>query len=148
LLNDPGGIRHVLHDRESNYSKLGTPDLLLLKPMLGDGLLTTVGPIWKQDRQWLQPVFARRRMEGTAGLIVQVVEEMLARWRTRPDPGPPVDMVREMSRMTLEIAARVFFSTDFASHSEAFGEAMDVLNESMAHARPDDSHIERQFEPA
>jgi steroid delta-isomerase-like uncharacterized protein len=148
LLNRPEAIRHVLHDRESNYSKLRTPDLLLLKPMLGDGLLTTVGPTWKQDRQWLQPVFTPRRMELAADLMVQVVDEMLERWRTRPDPEAPVDIVREMSRLTLEIAARALFSTDFASHSESFGEAMDVLNESMGHAQPDNPDVQQQFRAA
>jgi steroid delta-isomerase-like uncharacterized protein len=148
LLNRPEALRHVLHDRESNYSKLRTPDLLLLKPMLGDGLLTTVGPMWKQDRQWLQPVFTPRRMELAADLMVQVVDEMLERWRTRPDAEAPVDIVREMSRLTLEIAARALFSTDFASHSESFGEAMDVLNESMGHAQPDNPDVQQQFRAA
>ena len=123
LLNQPQAIRHVLHERAENYTKLDTPDLLLLKPMLGEGLLTTVGPIWKRDRQQLQPVFARLT-EGAAEPMVQVIEEMLARWRARPNSEAPLDIAQEMSRLTLEIAARVLLSTDFASQSEAFGNAM------------------------
>jgi predicted ester cyclase len=41
LLNHPRAIGHVMQDRKRIYSKLNTPDLLLLRPMLGDGLLTT-----------------------------------------------------------------------------------------------------------
>jgi steroid delta-isomerase-like uncharacterized protein len=148
LVNQPHAIRHVLHDCASNYTKLHTPDLLLLKPMLGDGLLTTEGPVWKRDREWIQPSLSRPQLEASAGLIVKVVEEMLTRWRRRPDAGTPMDMSREMSRMTLEVAARVLFSSDFASRSEAFGEAMDVLNESMSTARPDLAGISNRLQPA
>jgi steroid delta-isomerase-like uncharacterized protein len=148
LLNQPVAIRHVMQDRQRIYSKLNTPDLLLLRPMLGDGLLTTEGEIWKRDRQWLQPALARRRMERAATLIVQVAEEMLARWQMRPQPGTPVDIVREMSRLTLEIAARVLLSADFASRSEKFGDAMSVLNEFMGQSRSDGPDSARAFADA
>jgi steroid delta-isomerase-like uncharacterized protein len=148
LLNQPAAVRHVMHDRASNYSKLDTPDLLLLKPMLGEGLLTTVGPVWKRDRQWLQPFFSRRQIEGADRVMVHVTEEMLARWNERTDRDTPIDISREMSRLTLEIAAQVLFSTDFASQSEAFGRAVDTLNESMASARPDAADTQREFQPA
>jgi steroid delta-isomerase-like uncharacterized protein len=147
LLNEPGAIRHVLHDHASNYTKLNTPDLMLLRPMLGEGLLTTVGPVWRQDRQWLHPAFTRRRLENSAPVMVGVAEDMLARWCGRPEPEAYVDIIRELSRLTLEIAARVLYSTDVTTGSEAFGKAMDVLNESMSHAGPY-GEVQRQFRPA
>jgi len=148
LLNRPDAARRVLHEHAANYTKLGTPDLLLLKPMLGDGLLTTEGSIWKEDRQWFQPAFTRRKVEQQAEAMVHVTRDMLARWMARTDPDAPVDMVRELSRLTLEIAARVMFSTDWAGDSAAFGEAMDVLNETMGHPRPDAPDVQAQFQPA
>jgi steroid delta-isomerase-like uncharacterized protein len=147
LLNEPGAIRHVLHDNAPNYTKLNTPDLELLRPMLGDGLLTAVGPVWKQDRQLLHPAFTRRRLESAATVMVAVTEDMLARWCGRPEPEAYVDMTRELSRLTLEIAAQVLYSTDVTTGSEAFSEAMDVLNESMSHAGPY-GEVQRQFRPA
>jgi cytochrome P450 len=138
----------VLHDHAHNYTKLDTPDLMLLTPMLGEGLLTTVGPVWKQDRQWLQPAFARRQLESSATVMVDVAEGMLARWRARSEPEATVDVVRELSRLTLEIAARVLYSTDITAGSEAFGEAMDVLNESMSHPNPGSDEVQRRFRPA
>ena len=148
LLNQRNAISHVLQDRKRIYSKLNTPDLLLLRPMLGDGLLTTEGPVWKRDRQWLQPALARRRMERAANLIVQVTSEMLTRWEKRTNPAAPIDVVREMSRLTLEIAARVLLSADFASRSEEFGEAMAVLNEFMGRGEPDGQGHVRTFADA
>jgi steroid delta-isomerase-like uncharacterized protein len=148
LLNEPGAIRHVLHDRAANYSKRNTPDMLLLEPMLGQGLLTTDGPVWRRDRREIQPVLARRQVELSGDVMAGVIAEMLARWRARPDPGAPLDVARELSRLTLEIAARVLLSADFVSRSHEFGEAMDVLNESMSHAHPGNADVQRAFQPA
>lgn len=148
LFNVPEAIRHVLHDRATNFSKLSTPDMLLLRPMLGEGLLTTEGSRWKSDRQLVQPLFARRQLARWGDVMVQVTEEMLARWDARPDPAAALDVPREMGRLTLEIAARTLLSSDFSSQSEAFGRAMDVLNESMGHVEPDAPEVQGRFRPA
>jgi steroid delta-isomerase-like uncharacterized protein len=148
LLNAPGAVCHVLHDRAAGYSKLATPDVLLLGPMLGEGLLTTEGARWKADRQWIQPLFSRRQIERWGRTMVQVTEEVIARWNARPDPSGPIDVVAEMSRLTLEIAARAFLSTDLASQSETFGRAMDVLNESLGRAEPDSLAARDRFRAA
>jgi cytochrome P450 len=87
-------------------------------------------------------------MERAADVIVQVTREMLARWQVRPQPGVPIDIVREMSRLTLEIAARVLLSDDFASRSEEFGEAMAILNESLGQGRSNSPESGRTFADA
>jgi cytochrome P450/predicted ester cyclase len=148
LLNTPEAVRCVLHDRASNYSKLATPDMLLLQPMLGEGLLTTEGDRWKADRQWIQPLFSHRLIERWGLTMVRVAEEIILRWDARRDRSAPIDVPREMSRLTLEIAARALLSTDLASQSEAFGRAMDVLNESMGHVEPDSPSVQDRFRPA
>jgi steroid delta-isomerase-like uncharacterized protein len=139
LLNTPDAVRHVLHDRATNYSKLGTPDLQLLGPMLGQGLLTTDGPIWRRDRQRLQPLFNRQRVEAFAEVIVSSTEKMLDRWTAREDPAAPLDILHEMSRLTLEIVGRALFSSDLAAESAEFGQAMEVVNSGMGQARSTDT---------
>jgi steroid delta-isomerase-like uncharacterized protein len=148
LVNTPEAVRHVLHERASNYSKLATPDMLLLRPMLGDGLLTTEGPRWKSDRKWVQPLFTRRQIEGCAHVMVQATEEAMGRWDARSVDSVPLDVPREMSRLTLEIAARVLLSSNFASQSAAFGLAVDILNESMGHVEPGSAEVQARFQPA
>ncbi len=148
LLNAPEAVRCVLHDRAANYSKLATPDMLLLRPMLGEGLLTTEGARWKADRQWVQPLFSHRVVQLWGHTMVRVAEEVIHRWNARGDPSALIDVPREMSRLTLEIAARALLSTDLASQSEAFGRAMEVLNESMGHVEPDSPDVQERFRPA
>jgi steroid delta-isomerase-like uncharacterized protein len=148
LVNDPEAVRHALHDRAENYSKLATPDMLLLRPMLGEGLLTTDGARWKADRQWVQPLFSRRLIQRCGSTMVRVAEEAIGRWADRPDPWAPIDVPGEMSRLTLEIAARALLSTDIASQSESFGRAMDVLNESMGDVEPGSPDVQDRFRPA
>lgn len=148
LLNLPDAMRHIFHDNAANYTKLDTPDLQLLKPMLGDGLLTTVGPTWQRDRAWIQRRLARRRVERFAPAMVAATHAMLARWRARAQPWAELDIVREMSRLTLEIAASTLFSSDFAARSNAFGEAMDRLNEGLGDAHPERDETRLSIAPA
>jgi cytochrome P450 len=105
--------------------------------MLGDGLLTTAGEAWKTNRQRLQPGFARRSIEQLANVMVETVERAIARWTAGTASESRLNIVSEMSRLTLEIAASALFSFDLAGQSETFGQAMHVLNESMGSAQPD-----------
>jgi steroid delta-isomerase-like uncharacterized protein len=148
LLNRPEAMRHVLEDRAAIYTKSGTPDLSLLRPMLGDGLLTTVGSAWKEDRDALQGAFSARALGDAAPLMVEGAERMLIRWSGRPDPDMPLDLVPEMSRTALEIAARVLYSTDLSGQSDALRRAMDVLNESMADPRAAGGGVGGRFDEA
>ena len=140
LLNTPEALRHVFHERAANYVKVDTPDLQMLRPMLGQGLLTTDGPIWRRDRQRLQPLFNRQRVEQFGDVIVSTAEEMLERWAARSDQAAAVDICREMSRLTLSIVSRALFSTSLTSaESDEFAVAMDVVNEGMGQAIPIDT---------
>jgi steroid delta-isomerase-like uncharacterized protein len=131
LINSPKAIQHVLHDRSFNYCKANTPDLTMLKSMLGEGLLTTEGEVWRQARQWLQPLFRYNRVSEYAATIVRTTKEMLDRWNVDVRKEVRLEIVGEMSRLTVEIFARCFLSTDFRSQSSEFGKAVEVLNRSI-----------------
>jgi cytochrome P450/predicted ester cyclase len=131
LINSPQAIQHVLHNRSSNYCKANTPDITMLKSMLGEGLLTTEGEVWREARQWLQPLFRYNRVKEYAATIVGTTKDMLDRWNVNSQSRRPVGIVGEMSRLTVEIFARCFLSMDFRSQSCEFGRAVEVLNRSI-----------------
>ncbi|MEA2502101.1 MAG: enediyne biosynthesis protein, partial [Actinomycetota bacterium] len=58
FLNRPEHVRQVLQSGPDRYSKVGTPDLMMLQPMLGDGLMTSEGASWEWQRATAQPAFA------------------------------------------------------------------------------------------
>lgn len=132
LVNHPRFIQQVLLDNFRNYGKAGTPDLMMLKPMLGCGLLTSDGDTWKRQRQMLQPAFNRGSIERYAAEMVAATVDMLDSWEAR-DTGTTLDVVEEMAALTLRIAARAFFSYDVSAESGRFAKAVEVLNETMGH---------------
>ena len=56
ILNTPDAIRHVLVDNYENYTR--TPaGFRVLRPVVGEGLLTAEGRAWKHQRRTLSPAF-------------------------------------------------------------------------------------------
>src|SRR6185295_2133440 len=80
IVNHPDGVRHVLHDHHLNYKKNFVYDRL--KSVLGDGLLTSSGDLWKRQRKLAQPAFHRQRIKGFADLMSTHTARMLERWRS------------------------------------------------------------------
>jgi len=131
FLNDPALVKHVLQDNHRNYAKTGTPDLLMLKPMLGDGLLTSDGESWFRQRRLAQPFFHRERIEAFGRVMTDYTQEMLAAWAERPDPAAPLELTDETTRLTTRIVARALFGADVHDAVGLFGSAVQAMNEYM-----------------
>lgn len=138
VLNRPSYVRHVLHADPSLYSKVGTPDLMMLKPMLGVGLMTSEGESWARQRLAAQPDFQRSRVDSYIEYMNSVVARMLDRWAQHAGKNEPVDIENEMSRLTLEVVARCLFGADLGKEQGEFGAAVAVMNEYMGHFDPTD----------
>src|SRR3712207_5587164 len=61
LVNRPDLAHQVLGARRHTYVKTGTPDDMMLTPLLGEGLLTSEGEVWKRQRRLAQPAFRPER---------------------------------------------------------------------------------------
>lgn len=146
LLNHPSYVKHVLQNNARNYTKEETPDLLMLKPMLGDGLLTSDGAAWVRQRQLLQPIFRRQEIERFGGWMAEAARDMLDGWAARPGAeNAPVEMCAEMTKLTLRIVARALFGYEVAAQSDTFAHAVDALNETMGHPDPSDIDVLMRF---
>lgn len=148
LVNHPAGVRHILHDHQSLYSKEGTPDLMMLKPMLGEGLLTSEGRPWRLQRRMLQPVFHRQQIEAFGNLITETTQSMLARWERHAATAQALEIVEEMTHLTLRIVAKALFNYDVSQETEVFGKSVAVLNETMGHFNPGDQEVLTRFREA
>jgi cytochrome P450 len=116
ILNTPDAIRHVLVDNYENYSR--TPaGFRVLRPMLGDGLLTSEGRAWKHQRRTLAPAFTPRAVGTLVPHMVAATDDTIA--SLRRISNAPVDLREAMQRMTLEIAGRTMFSFGMERHGAA-----------------------------
>jgi cytochrome P450 len=132
-LSRPEHARHVLRHRERIYAKSGTPDDAMLTPLLGRGLLTSEGEVWKRQRRVTQPQFDRRRVEGLGELIVEEALALLDRWR---DAEQPVRLDHDLSSFTLAVVSRAILGSDVSGIGRRFGEAVDTVNRFMGHYDP------------
>jgi cytochrome P450 len=149
LVNRPELAHRVLAANRRNYVKAGTPDDMMLTPLLGRGLLTSDGEVWKRQRRVSQPPFARERVEGFDGLVTSATAELLDRWASRPAAGEPLRLDHQLSGLTLAIVARAIFGSEVTGIDERFGEAVDVLNRFMGHYDPlEDSATGRESRAA
>ena len=77
-----------------------------LEKILGRGLLTSDGALWKQRRRMIQPSFSRARIVRYAQIVVERAEAFCA----REGGARALDMSRAMARLTLSIVAEALFS--------------------------------------
>ena len=126
LVCDPAGVKHVMVDNNHNYDKqtVGYDELRL---HLGNGLLTSEGDFWRRQRRIAQPAFHRGRIDEFAEIMARRTHTMLHHWEGHVLSGQPFDVAREMTKLTLVIAAEALLGSDPGEDADAVGEAVDVL---------------------
>jgi cytochrome P450 len=126
LLNHPDYIRHVLVENNRNYNKQSF-DYQILKPIVGNGLLTSDGDFWLRQRRLIQPSFHKQRIRNFGDIMVESTLEMLERWDSREQKE--LDISFEMMRLTLTIVGRALFSKDIGQEADLVGDAFSYVNE-------------------
>jgi cytochrome P450 len=125
LVNHPDFVEQVLVTASRNFRH--TYIRRLMRPLLGDGLLTSEGDFWIRQRRLVQPAFHRQQISAYAEVMVDYTLRMLDAWRD----GETRDLHAEMMSLTLEIVARTLFDADAGSSgAREVGDAMEVVLES------------------
>ncbi|HMN73291.1 MAG TPA: cytochrome P450 [Rhodoblastus sp.] len=122
VVSDPAGVRRIFLDNAANYRK-DDLQLRVLKPGLGEGLLTAEGESWRAQRRSLAPLFTPRQVSAFAEAMAASTREGVARL-SRRRPGQRVDMHEEMSRLTLEILEHTLFSQGLGRDTSEFQSAV------------------------
>lgn len=130
VLKHPDHLREVLATRSASFAKKHTAFETLQK-VLGDGLLTTDGEVWKRHRRMLQPAFNKKRMAGYAESMADEARVTEARW----GDGQRVDMSREMMELTLRIVGRTLFNHTMGTDTDHVKAAMSSFQSLLS--RPD-----------
>jgi cytochrome P450 len=123
LVSHPNLIEEVLVTQSRHFIKHFA---LRLNPLvLGKGLLTSEGDFWLRQRRLIQPVFARSRIAGYAPVMVAAARHVTASWRS----GERRDIMVEMMRLTLEIAAKTLFDAEVGGEAQAIVAALQVMQD-------------------
>jgi cytochrome P450 len=125
LINHPELITHVLVDKDKRYRK-SRLDIQAIGPFVGQGLLTSEGDLWKQQRRLLQPLFTQQMFESYTSIITDYVAEMLLGWETWSKGGTTFDVGEQMTALTMRIIAKTILGIDFAGARKDLLEAFEV----------------------
>src|ERR1700682_4191268 len=85
VINHPDDVKRVLVSNHRNYTK--GVGLDRVKILLGNGIMTSEGELWKRQRYMMQPMFHRRVMTEFARMIDEANHRLLARWETHAARG-------------------------------------------------------------
>ncbi len=124
LVTDPAIAHAVLVEQSDAFMK-GLALSYFMKPMLGDGLLSSEGAFHRKQRRMLAPSFMPKRLADYATTIADRSE---AAQRTLRD-GASVDVNTLMMRLTLEIVGATLFGAEVGAEAE---EVHGALTDAMA----------------
>jgi cytochrome P450 len=122
LLSHPDLVEDVLVTR----NRLWLKDRYLqqtLRPVLGDGLLSSEGDFWRRQRRLAQPAFHRDRIKAYGAIMVTHAERLAAQWRD----GEVRDVHKDMMHLTLAIVAETLFGANVGDQAEAVGAALESV---------------------
>lgn len=104
---DPDAVQRVLLDNAGNYGK---PDVVktLTGPMIGRGLLTSDGALWRAQRKIVAASFTPAAVAALAPAFAAAADERTAAWRD----GEVRDMAAEATATTMAVIANALFSGD------------------------------------
>jgi cytochrome P450 len=122
LINHPDLIEDVIVRQPQKFDK-GPGIKGAATRLLGEGLLTSEGELWRRQRRLAQPAFHRQRIIGYAQTMVEQTLSLTRAWHD----GDVRDMAEEMMALTLVIAVKTLFGTEFTHEAGRVGSAVTLL---------------------
>jgi cytochrome P450 len=114
FFNHPDYAKYVLADNPGNYHKgIG---LHQARRALGDGLLTSEGELWREQRRVIQPAFNAKRVAAQASVVAEEASRMVERLRAKVG-GEAADISGEMTGLTLGVLGRTLLDEDLSGHT-------------------------------
>ncbi len=107
LIASPEYIHEVLVEKAAEFPK-SRRDVEILRPFLGNGLLTNDGASHRRQRKLMQPAFHARRIHAYADTMVRYADEVSATWQD----GEVRNLFDDLREITLYIVAKTLFDAD------------------------------------
>jgi cytochrome P450 len=115
-VNHPDHIRQILQDNHRNYKKSNAYRKLAL--LLGDGLFTSDGTYWRNQRRTIQPAFHRDQIKTYAEVMHDFSMIMVERWKKQKE----IDLANEMTEVTLRIISKTMLDMDLITEGKTVGQ--------------------------
>ena len=135
VFRSPDAARHILVTAQDRYPK--AENFKLLRTVLGLGLVTSEGEIWRKSRRMVQPMFAKRHLGAYANHMAGAAATALDRWQTTWPADHRIDIDKEILQVGLDTVGRALVTHDFgvnaAALEQALATALDEIGEMSGH---------------
>lgn len=112
VTRDPDFAHQVLVANPQNFAK-GTGTIGRVAILLGNGLMTSEGELWKRQRRMIQPAFNHPFVTPFTSLMKAANLKLLENWKAAAQNGKTVNLTRDISAMILEVVLRFIFGEDY-----------------------------------
>jgi cytochrome P450 len=119
MVSSPALAQEVLVERQEDYEKSATLTVFI-RPITGDGILSSQGSRHKRRRAIVAPAFQPNRIARYHEAILRETERVLDRFQ----PGSTLDFGDQMLHLTLEIVGATLFNAKVSADVETVGHAV------------------------
>lgn len=123
----PDDVEKILLLDKDSYAKREMYDGM--RVLVGDGVLTSEGDLWRRQRRIAQPAFNRASVSALAGKMTAPTARMLDAWSQRFQVGDEFDIYPELLGVAMEIIGETLFSLDLRGKVGASAHAFTVALE-------------------
>lgn len=127
MVREPVDIERLVVGEHKRLTKDKTT--LVLRRILGEGLLTSDGDMWSRHRKLISPIFQPSNVAGLGDIMVDVTE----RHATRIKRESPRELHADMTRLTADIVTSALFASDLGENIEKVGPALETIVEHYGH---------------
>jgi cytochrome P450 len=126
-LNHPDLVRQILVEQPEKFHK---PRLVkrAFRPFAGNGLLTSDGDFWRQQRKLIQPAFHHRQLAAYGDVMVAHTLRMVESFAD----GEVRDIASEMTNLTLDVVVSSLFGSELPSGVREIGGSMVAVMDAAA----------------
>ena len=125
-VHHPDLVKEVLLTNYENFVKRGIYGRM--KPVFRNGLVTSMGSLWKKQRRTMQPMFSRRNMEAMVSTLDGEVRNFREELLKKSDEGVSIDLFKEMLHIALRLVTATMFSEDVSDRHEEIAKHIHYLN--------------------
>jgi cytochrome P450 len=121
FISHPDYVRDLLVTSAHKFEK--SPAIKSMKPVLGEGLLTSEAEFHLRQRRMAQPAFHRQRIAAYGAVMAEYAD----RWRRRWSDGQRVDLHAELMGLTLAVVGKTLFDYDLQEDSGQIAKSLDTF---------------------
>lgn len=123
----PKDIEYVLKTNHKNYTK--SDSYKELHPLLGQGLVTSEGELWRRQRLLVAKEFHPESIKNFLPVMQKYTEQMLEAWAVKAEQAEYFDLYEHMMSLTFQIAGTTLFGEDLGENADMVRDALADMTE-------------------